>query len=302
METVEILAGGEFANAVKSLGLTSAVCAYHYQPQPTHWREEYQVWLLSKEDFDNICAIDNDDWKDDWGWWRHAYGSNLGAVDCAHVINGEKLMAWDGLQRKEWCQDCSDCAGTEKDKDECFHDHQYPDIQFCPNCYNGVVRFCPDCGKQIPRYRTLCDCDAVVQRRQQEENRKEKERLEKAEKHEPNALGSLFTMAQSDFYSHNEGYFSCWEDFFDSWNEDREEFTEKPLYVWGTEEVEMSFDASSIVSNACEDMYEDAYDDIGADAVAEMQRYLNEWKEKYGRTSYLLTTKHAIRIPWGEMK
>lgn len=150
--------------------------------------------------------------------------------------------------------------------------------------------------------RTLCDCDAVVQRRQQEENRKEKERLEKAEKHEPNALGSLFTMAQSDFYSHNEGYFSCWEDFFDSWNEDREEFTEKPLYVWGTEEVEMSFDASSIVSNACEDMYEDAYDDIGADAVAEMQRYLNEWKEKYGRTSYLLTTKHAIRIPWEEMK
>lgn len=51
-----------------------------------------------------------------------------------------------------------------------------------------------------------------------------------------------------------------------------------------------------------EDMYEDAYDDIGADAVAEMQRYLNEWKEKYGRTSYLLTTKHAIRIPWEEMK
>lgn len=50
METVEILAGGEFANAVKSLGLTSAVCTYHYQPQPTHWREEYQVWLLSKED------------------------------------------------------------------------------------------------------------------------------------------------------------------------------------------------------------------------------------------------------------
>ena len=34
METVEILAGGEFANAVKSLGLTSAVCTYHYQPQP----------------------------------------------------------------------------------------------------------------------------------------------------------------------------------------------------------------------------------------------------------------------------
>ena len=44
--------------------------------------------------------------------------------------------------------------------------YKHQSIQFCPNCYNGVVRFCPDCGKQIPRYRTLCDCDAVVQRRQ----------------------------------------------------------------------------------------------------------------------------------------
>lgn len=51
--------------------------------------------------------------------------------------------------------------------------YKHQSIRFCPNCYNGVVRFCPDCGKQIPRCRTLCDCDAVVQRRQQEENRKE---------------------------------------------------------------------------------------------------------------------------------
>ena len=50
--------------------------------------------------------------------------------------------------------------------------YKHQSIRFCPNCYNGVVRFCPDCGKQIPRCRTLCDCDAVVQRRQQEENRK----------------------------------------------------------------------------------------------------------------------------------
>ena len=154
METVEILAGGEFANAVKSLGLTSAVCAYHYQPQPTHWREEYQVWLLSKEDFDNICAINNDDWKDDWGWWRHAYGSNLGTVDCAYVINSEKLMAWDGLQRKEWCQDCSDCAGTEKDKDECFHDHQYPDI---------LIYLCDEIGASTERNVCACTIDLARQ-------------------------------------------------------------------------------------------------------------------------------------------
>ena len=109
-------------------------------------------------------------------------------------------------------------------------------------------------------------------------------------------------MAQSDFFPHNEGYFSYWEDFFDSWNEEREEFMEKPLYVWGTEKIEMELDAASIVSSACEEMYEDAYDDIGTAAIAEMQHYLDEWKKKHGRTSYLLTTKHAIRIPREEMK
>lgn len=180
--------------------------------------------------------------------------------------------------------------------------YKHQSIRFCPNCYNGVVRYCPDCGKQIPRGRTICDCDAVKQRRQQEEDRKEKELLEKSEKHEPNTLGTQFAMAQSDFFPYNEGYFSDWEEFFDSWNEDREEFTEKPVYVWGTEEVEMSFDASGIVSMACEDMYDDAYDDIGADAINEMQQYLDEWRTKFGRKSYILTTKHAIRIPWEDYK
>lgn len=190
----------------------------------------------------------------------------------------------------------------DPDKRAGFFPYKHQSIKFCRNCYNGVVRYCPDCGKQLPRARTMCDCDAANQRRQQEADRKEKERFEKAEKHEPSALGARFVMAQSDFFPYNEGYFSDWEEFFDSWNEDREEFMEKPIYVWGTEEVEMSFDASSIVSMACEDMYEDAYDDIGTAAIEEMQRYLDEWKKKYGHKSYMQTTKHAIRIPWEDYK
>ena len=60
----------------------------------------------------------------------------------------------------------------------------------------------------------------------------------------------------------------------------------------------MSFDAADIVSAACEDMYEDAYADIGDAAIAEMQQYLNRWRDKYGCKSYMSTTRHAIRIPW----
>lgn len=199
-------------------------------------------------------------------------------------------------------EDNSYGLSDDPDKHAGHFPYKHQSIRFCPNCYNGVVRYCPDCGKQLPRIRTTCDCNAANQRRQQEADRKEKEQFEKAEKHEPDALGTQFIMAQSDFFPHNEGYFSNWEEFFDYWNEDREEFIEKPTYVWGTVEVEMSFDASSIVSMACEDMYEDAYDDIGADAIAEMQQYLDEWKKKHGRESYVLTTKHAIRIPWEDYK
>ena len=79
------------------------------------------------------------------------------------------------------------------------------------------------------------------------------------------------------------------------------EFAEKALEV-STGKVILFAKIQFLEGRQRKDLYEDAYDDIGADAVAEMQRYLNEWKEKYGRTSYLLTTKHAIRIPWEEMK
>ena len=75
-------------------------------------------------------------------------------VDCAYVINGEKLMAWDGLQRKEWCRDCSDCAGTEKDKDECFHDHQYPDI---------LIYLCDEIGASTERNVCACTIDLARQ-------------------------------------------------------------------------------------------------------------------------------------------
>lgn len=190
----------------------------------------------------------------------------------------------------------------DPDKHAGLFPYRHQSIGYCQNCYDGVVRYCPDCGKQLLRFRTICDCDASNQRREQEADRKEKELFEKAEKHEPGALVTQFVMAQSDFFPHNNGYFSDWKDFFDNWDEDREEFMKKPVYVWGTEEVEMNFDATDIVSAACEDMYEGAYDDIGTAAINEMQQYLDEWKNRYGRKSYLLTTKHAIRIPWDEYK
>lgn len=178
--------------------------------------------------------------------------------------------------------------------------YKHQSLSFCHNCYNGVVRFCPDCGKQLPRGRMVCGCEAVEKRRRAEEARKEREQLEKAEKHSPNALGTTFVCACSGYFSHNEGYFFDWDSFFEDWHENYEEGIIRPEYVWGTEVIEMAFDAGSIVESACEDLYEDAYSDIGDKPIAEMQEYLDSWKRKYGREAYMETHKHAIRIPWEE--
>lgn len=154
METVEILAGGKFANAVESLCLTSAKCTYRYLPPPESYRESYQVWLLSQEDYDNICAINDDDWKENWGWWRYCSGSNVGSANHEYIIHGEKIMAWDGLERKEFIKECSECSDyylncktPRKPTDVCFANGE--DIAQClfPREYSDLLTyFCEEIG------------------------------------------------------------------------------------------------------------------------------------------------------------
>lgn len=135
MEKFEVLAGGEFSNAVNILNLTSAKCTYRYHPNSESYREDYQVWELSKDDFDRICSIDDDSWQEDWGWWRHCVGSNLGGVNHDFIINGKKIMAWDGFNRISWEEECQHDCGDRKrglcngeSFEECFGERSYPDL------------------------------------------------------------------------------------------------------------------------------------------------------------------------------
>ncbi len=134
MSTVEILAGEDFANAVYQLGLTSAICTFHRRALTDSYCEDFQVWLLSNEDFQNLCAVNNADWQDDWGWWRYAVGSNLGKVDHTYTINGREIQAWDGpgrlTFRRSVCSHCAeqDCKSSDRDILECHGDRNYDDI------------------------------------------------------------------------------------------------------------------------------------------------------------------------------
>jgi hypothetical protein len=68
--------------------------------------------------------------------------------------------------------------------------------------------------------------------------------------------------------------------------------------VFACDEVQISFDAESVIDNACSDLHEDAYDQIPAEAFEEMQAFFDKWAEKYGKptTSYSPDYKRLIVV------
>lgn len=99
----EIL-GAELDNTFIFFGINAKKT---YELKNKHWDycEIYQVWELSDEDYEKLCNVDEKDWKDFFGWWRSAEGSNLLSVNHRYNINNHYIKAWDGTSRqgeKDW--------------------------------------------------------------------------------------------------------------------------------------------------------------------------------------------------------
>lgn len=176
-------------------------------------------------------------------------------------------------------------------------------LQPCFTCFNGVVKRCEYCGELIPKNRLKCNCKEQKRIDRIEEERKEAERMENAEL----VPADQFDMYYSDYYNANYGYFSCFEDFFDEWQEyvydgDLTD-NDRPEFVYGTTPIDLKIDAYDIVENACEDMYEDAICDTDDKSINELQAYLDDWCSKCGiGTTYYHNKRYKVRIPWEEME
>jgi hypothetical protein len=134
----EIIGSIELENAFKDLNIES---------KRTYLSSDYDdndfqgVWEISDEDFEKICGFEDipwyhyDDeeseekynnnpkyWKESWGWWRHAEGSNMGLVDRKYNINHHYIYAWDGYSRFK-----------EENFKGCFKPRKYDDLlqYFC---------------------------------------------------------------------------------------------------------------------------------------------------------------------------
>lgn len=66
-KTVEILTGTDFGQVIKDLNIESAEREFK--------GNKYAVWRLHKKDLKKLDKIPEEQWKDNWSWWRFSEGS-----------------------------------------------------------------------------------------------------------------------------------------------------------------------------------------------------------------------------------
>lgn len=100
---VEILAGGNIEKAFKELGIKFNI---------TYRGETYRVCEIDKQDVKMM--EDSAEWASDWGWWCFTKGSNMGTPCSFFTINGQELIAWDGVKREDLRYNWDDEDDREK--------------------------------------------------------------------------------------------------------------------------------------------------------------------------------------------
>lgn len=124
-----------------------AVKTYQSNNTTTDFR---QVWELEKKDFDKLCNISDDDWLDDYGWYRYAEGSNMGFVDRRYNINNHYIKAWDGVGREDW----------EEENKKVSPDDRW----FEPRKYSNLLEyFCEEIGASTEKNVTALAIDLAKQ-------------------------------------------------------------------------------------------------------------------------------------------
>ena len=189
---------------------------------------------------------------------------------------------------------------TEKAFKLNWYDNEY--LTFCPNCYFGVIKTCKYCGKPIQRNSNRCDCNEYKEQESEEKRIKYQEIINKAKEIELKDTSYYVYDEQSDKYFTDEdefvdyymqnysdgsgGYYSNFDEYFEY---------EIPKVLWNCEEVKISMDADSIIENACEELHEDARDNISNEK--ELQDFLNKWCAKQtGTTTYYPYYKEYVKV------
>lgn len=161
-------------------------------------------------------------------------------------------------------------------------------ITKCRDCYDGVIHLCSNC-QQPTKYGSCRDMSC----KQAREEKAEQIRFDRAIKIKYDDVPlERKVMLYSDSYGYNEGYFS---EPYELVEYCQDEGIDIPKYAWSTTKIGLSMDADCIIDMACEDLHEDARDNIvGED---ELQKFLDAWCAKQsGVDTYVADYEYAVYI------
>lgn len=173
-------------------------------------------------------------------------------------------------------------------------------IKFCHNCYNGVIHLCQYCGKQIRKGSIdYCDCEQYKAKEKEEKRIKYQEKISKAEEIDIKDTDSemwFYDEQTDDYFSDIDSFVDTYKDF-DEYESDEEMMNNFPEVLWLTDPVDISLDADSIIENACEELHEDAYDNISEEDIKELQNLLDEWcRKQTGTRTVYPNYKKFVRV------
>ena len=138
---VEILGGEGLEKAFKELRIP-AKRTYRGSKEPY-----YEVWEIEKAD---MHAMEDMEWKDEWGYWRYARGSNMGTACSFFTINGKEIIAWDGDKRDYLIEDWFGEDDNVKSK---FHySMKEYEAKYMPRKYDTLLEYlCEELGASTAR-------------------------------------------------------------------------------------------------------------------------------------------------------
>lgn len=173
-------------------------------------------------------------------------------------------------------------------------------IKFCPNCFNGVIRLCKYCGKQIRKGSIdYCDCEQYKAKEEKEKRIKYQEKISKAEELDIKNIDSdmwFYDEQTDDYFSDIDSFVDAYKDF-DEYESDEEMMNNLPEVLWLTVPVDISMDADSIIESACEELHEDASENISGEDRKELQDMLDKWcKKQTGTRTVYPNYKKYVRV------
>ena len=178
-----------------------------------------------------------------------------------------------------------------------WYNNEY--FAWCPNCYFGVIKKCEHCGKILPKGRLKCDCEKQREIDEEERKIKYQKTISKATEVDLKDVGSdtwLYDEQTDDYFSDVDYFVDAYKDNEDFAN-DKEMFENLPEVLWLCDNVDISMDADSIIENACEELHEDAENNISGKDRKELQELLDNWcKKQSGTTTLYPNYKKYVRV------